>query len=71
MLSDFFTEHLLQLDACTKCGKCHVACPANATGRPLSPRDVVLDLREQQPSEDRIGGVLGSCSRRSMTATSP
>ena len=29
------------------CGNCHAACPANATGLPLSPRDVVLDLREQ------------------------
>jgi heterodisulfide reductase subunit C len=39
-------KHLLDLDACTKCGKCHAACPATATGYPLSPRDVVLDLRE-------------------------
>jgi Fe-S oxidoreductase len=39
--------HLLQLDACTKCGKCHEACPATASGYPLSPRDLVLDLREQ------------------------
>ena len=39
-------KHLLDLDACTKCGKCHEACPATATGYPLSPRDLVLDLRE-------------------------
>jgi Fe-S oxidoreductase len=39
-------KHLLDLDACTKCGKCHAACPATATGYPLSPRDLVLDLRE-------------------------
>ena len=61
-LSDFSVEHLLQLDACTKCGKCHVACPANATGLPLSPRDVVLQLREDAkaslPPAD-VGGVLG------------
>ena len=35
-LADFSVNHLLHLDACTKCGKCHEACPANATGRPLS-----------------------------------
>jgi Fe-S oxidoreductase len=39
-------KHLVDLDACTKCGKCHAACPATATGYPLSPRDLVLDLRE-------------------------
>ena len=39
-------KHLLNLDACTKCGKCHAACPATNTGYPLSPRDVILDLRE-------------------------
>jgi Fe-S oxidoreductase/nitrate reductase gamma subunit len=61
-LGDFSVEHLLQLDACTKCGKCHEACPANATGRPLSPRDVVLELREQSNAsihDAGIGGVLG------------
>ncbi|MSO41216.1 MAG: (Fe-S)-binding protein [Solirubrobacterales bacterium] len=63
ILSDFLTEHLVQLDACTKCGKCHEACPANATGMPLSPRDVVLQLREDANDAMRgvgIGGVLGS-----------
>ncbi|HXV58961.1 MAG TPA: heterodisulfide reductase-related iron-sulfur binding cluster [Gaiellaceae bacterium] len=39
-------KHLLDLDACTKCGKCHAACPATASLYPLSPRDLVLDLRE-------------------------
>jgi Fe-S oxidoreductase len=61
-LSDFSPLHLLQLDACTKCGRCHEACPANATGRPLSPRDVILELREDalHPSgSSGIGGLLG------------
>jgi Fe-S oxidoreductase len=61
-LEDFAPLHLLQLDACTKCGKCHEACPANATGRPLSPRDVILELREQANhaiAGAGVGGVLG------------
>jgi Fe-S oxidoreductase/nitrate reductase gamma subunit len=61
-LADFSPLHLLQLDACTKCGRCHEACPANATGRPLSPRDVILELREQANAALRpagIGGILG------------
>ncbi len=44
--SDFTDKYLLQFDACTKCGKCHEACPARAGDYPLSPRDLVLTLRE-------------------------
>jgi Fe-S oxidoreductase len=45
-ITDFKWKELLHLDACTKCGRCHEACPANAVGAPLSPRDVILSLRE-------------------------
>jgi len=44
-ITDFTWKELLDLDACTKCGRCHVACPANAAGTTLSPRDLILDLR--------------------------
>jgi len=52
-------RHLIELDACTKCGKCHVACPAQATGYPLSPRDLVLDLREQAEGAYGARSALG------------
>lgn len=58
VVSDFRPAHLLQLDACTKCGKCHVACPAAATGYPLSPRDLILDLREQSEGTTGIRAAL-------------
>ncbi len=45
-IQDFTWKHLLDLDACTKCGRCHMACPARASGAPLSPRDLILDLRD-------------------------
>lgn len=45
-ITDLTWKHLLNLDACTKCGRCHEACPARAAGAPLSPRDVILSLRE-------------------------
>jgi Fe-S oxidoreductase len=45
-ITDFTWKQLLNLDACTKCGRCHEACPARAVGAPLSPRDVILSLRE-------------------------
>jgi Fe-S oxidoreductase/nitrate reductase gamma subunit len=46
LIADLSWKHLVDLDACTKCGKCHAACPATNSGYPLSPRDLVLDLRE-------------------------
>lgn len=45
-ITDFTWKQLLALDACTKCGRCHEACPARSVGAPLSPRDVILSLRE-------------------------
>lgn len=44
-ITDFTWKELLDFDACTKCGRCHVACPARAAGTTLSPRDLILDLR--------------------------
>jgi Fe-S oxidoreductase len=45
-LEDFTWKELLSLDACTRCGRCHVACPIQTSGLPFSPRDLILDLRE-------------------------
>ena len=57
-IADLSWKHLLDLDACTKCGKCHAACPATASGYPLSPRDLVLDLREQAEGAMGIRSAL-------------
>lgn len=42
---NFSPRDLLQTDACTTCGRCNEVCPAAAAGKPLRPRDVVLELR--------------------------
>ncbi len=34
---DFTWKELLDLDACTKCGRCHEVCPARPGGRPFRP----------------------------------
>lgn len=63
-IEDFDWKNLLHLDACTKCGRCHEACPATASGYPLSPRDLILDLRTYNEGcsvsgeLDLIGGVI-------------
>jgi Fe-S oxidoreductase len=44
-LEDFSWIELLSLDACTECGRCQDACPANEAGLPLSPKALVLDLQ--------------------------
>lgn len=33
--------------ACTQCGRCTSVCPANITGKKLSPRKIIMDLRER------------------------
>jgi Fe-S oxidoreductase/nitrate reductase gamma subunit len=43
---DMTWKHLLDLDACTECGRCEAACPAWAEGKPLSPKRLILDLRD-------------------------
>ena len=43
--NDLGWHDLLQADACTTCGRCNAVCPAEAAGKPLHPRSVVLGLR--------------------------
>jgi len=54
-LDDFTWKELLDGDACTKCGRCSSVCPAKASGRPLDPRDVILDLKTYRESRDAGG----------------
>ena len=46
-LGDFTWKQLMDLCACTECGRCQVACPAHATKKPLSPFRVIHRLRAQ------------------------
>jgi ferredoxin len=40
-------KSLLDGFACTECGRCTAACPANITGKPLSPRKIIINVRER------------------------
>src|ERR687888_337523 len=43
---DLTWKELLDLYACTECGRCQSACPAWNTGKPLSPKLLVMNLRD-------------------------
>ncbi|MCB0317404.1 MAG: DUF3483 domain-containing protein, partial [Bdellovibrionales bacterium] len=44
-IKDYSWKQLMDLDACTSCGRCQDACPAYNSGKPLSPKWVILDTR--------------------------
>ena len=46
MIEEFTWKQLLDLDACTMCGRCTSVCPAHATGKPLDPREIILKSGE-------------------------
>lgn len=46
IVSDFTWKQLFDTEACTICGRCTSVCPANITGKPLDPREIVLKVGE-------------------------
>ncbi|MCX6531074.1 MAG: heterodisulfide reductase-related iron-sulfur binding cluster [Actinobacteria bacterium] len=46
VIEEFTWKQLLDLDACTMCGRCTSVCPAHATGKPLDPREIILKSGE-------------------------
>ncbi len=45
-IEDFSWKGLLDMGTCTECGRCQSQCPAWATDKPLSPKQLILDLRD-------------------------
>ena len=46
-IGHFTWKQLLDFVSCTECGRCQSQCPAWNTGKPLSPKLVVMDLRDE------------------------
>ena len=45
-IEDFSWKGMLDFATCTECGRCQSQCPAWNTGKPLSPKLVIMDLRD-------------------------
>ncbi len=46
-------KNLLDAYSCTECGRCTAVCPANLTGKKLSPRKIVMDIRDRMEEVGR------------------
>lgn len=77
-IEEFSWKQLLDTDACVQCGRCQAQCPAHATEKPLSPREISLSLkkhlREKAPllkaktsREDADGGARPEVMNRELT----
>ncbi len=48
---------ILNAYTCTECGRCTAECPANITGKKLSPRKIMMDIRDRA---EEVGTALDS-----------
>jgi ferredoxin len=54
-INDLNWDNLLAAYSCTECGRCTSECPANITGKKLSPRKIMMDTRDRM---EEIGRSL-------------
>lgn len=54
-VQDLTWKNLLDAYSCTECGRCTSACPANLTGKKLSPRKIMMDTRDRL---EEVGKVI-------------
>jgi heterodisulfide reductase subunit C len=46
-VTDLSWKNLMDAYSCTECGRCTAVCPANITGKKLSPRKIMMDTRDR------------------------
>ncbi len=63
-IQDLTWKDLLDLYACAVCGRCHVNCPAQLSGKSLSPREVIHNLKEHllEAGPGLLAGEAGASS---------
>jgi heterodisulfide reductase subunit C len=54
--TDVTWKNYLDSLTCTECGRCSAVCPANITGKKLSPRKIMMDLRARM--KEKGNGIL-------------
>ena len=54
-INDLTWNNLMSAYACTECGRCTSECPANLTGKKLSPRKIMMDVRDRM---EEVGNSL-------------
>ncbi|AUW94217.1 4Fe-4S ferredoxin [Sulfobacillus thermotolerans] len=54
-VNDLTWKDLLDTYACVQCGRCTAQCPANQTGKSLSPKNIIVTLRHQL---EEVGPIL-------------
>jgi ferredoxin len=54
-VNDLLQKNLVAAYACTECGRCTSECPANITGKRLSPRKIMMDTRDRM---EEVGNSL-------------
>jgi Fe-S oxidoreductase len=68
-MPEFTWKQLLDLDACTRCGRCQDRCPAYLTEKPLSPKKLIQDLKTHLQKERPI--LLGNGKEKEAQALTP
>ena len=56
-INDLSSNLLLSAYSCTECGRCTSECPANLTGKKLSPRKIMMDVRDRM---DEVGHSIAA-----------
>lgn len=56
-INDLSWNNLLSAYTCTECGRCTAECPANLTGKKLSPRKIMMDTRDRM---EEVGNSLAA-----------
>lgn len=56
-VNDLSRVNLMAAYACTECGRCTAECPANLTGKKLSPRKIMMDTRDRM---EEVGKSIAS-----------
>jgi Fe-S oxidoreductase len=62
-IEEFTWKHLLELDACTRCGRCQETCPAHLSGKALNPKKVIQNLKHHLETIPRRKGEMESINQ--------